>query len=100
MSAVGVHASVQQAYLVQNSGWMEPFYTDPQSQFKPLVAAVANATSHADDTVFLLAFNQSNGANVSPQLVYEGTGVASFDKALNSINLARKGNNSLFNGEY
>lgn len=88
------NASVQQAYLIQNSGWMEPFYTDSQSLLKPLVSAVANATSHPNDTVFLLAFNQSNGANVSPQLVYEGTGVASFDKALNSISLARKGNNS------
>lgn len=94
LSAGGAHASVQQAYLVQNSGWMEPFYTDPQSQFKPLVAAVANATSRADDTVFLLAFNQSNGANVSPQLVYEGKGAASFDKALSGINLAKKGSGS------
>ena len=34
-------SAVQQAFLVQNSGWMEPFYTDPESQFKPLVAAVA-----------------------------------------------------------
>ena len=37
-----LHA-MQQAFLVQNSGWMEPFYVDSTSQFKPLVAAVAAA---------------------------------------------------------
>ena len=35
--------NIQQAFLVQNSGWMEPFYTDPNSQFKPLISAVANS---------------------------------------------------------
>lgn len=87
-------ASVQQAFLVQNSGWMEPFYSDPQSQFKPLISAVAKAASEDDDKVFLLAFNQSNGANVSPQLVYEGQVAAQFDQALNQIQLAKKGSGS------
>ena len=44
LSAASVHAAgIQQAFLVQNSGWMEPFYTDQQSQLKALVGAVAQA---------------------------------------------------------
>ena len=31
-------AELRQAVLVQNSGWMEPFYVDADSPFKPLVA--------------------------------------------------------------
>src|SRR3990167_9164562 len=59
-----VHAAgIQQAFLVQNSGWMEPFYTDPISQFKPLVAAVARATTTPEDTVYTLAFSQSSGSH-------------------------------------
>jgi hypothetical protein len=68
LCAVPAHA-IQQAFLVQNSGWMEPFYADPQSQFKPLIAAVANAAARPGDKVMVLAFSQSSGSNVSPQLL-------------------------------
>ena len=43
----GMAATMQHAFLVQNSGWMEPFYTDEQSQLKALVGAVAQAESSA-----------------------------------------------------
>ena len=42
LSGAGNAAGIQQAFLVQNSGWMEPFYTDQQSQLKALVGAVAD----------------------------------------------------------
>jgi len=87
------HASgVQQAFLVQNSGWMEPFYADPQSQLKPLVAAVAQAASSPDDHIFTLAFNQSNGGNVSPKLLGEGRGAAEVAHYLAVLAVAHKGN--------
>ena len=44
-------AGIQQAFLVQNSGWMEPFYTDEQSQLKALVGAVAQAATNPSDKV-------------------------------------------------
>ncbi|WP_321814194.1 MULTISPECIES: hypothetical protein [unclassified Paraburkholderia] len=92
MSAFGCAsaAGVQQAFLVQNSGWMEPFYTDPASQFKPLVTAVANAVTAADEPAFLLAFSQSSGDNVSPRVLKAGTGAASFAAALSTLDIARK----------
>lgn len=86
-----VAASIQQAFLVQNSGWMEPFYTDPASKLKALVSAVADAATSADDPVFTLAFSQSKGANVSPVLLASGRGAAEMDRHLAALAVARKG---------
>lgn len=59
--------AVPQVVLVQNSGWMEPFYTDPQSQFKPLVAALAGSVAQPGDALVLAAFNQSLPGAPSPR---------------------------------
>lgn len=83
-------AGIQQAFLVQNSGWMEPFYADQQSQLKALVGAVAQAASTPDDTVYLLAFSQSSGSHVSPSLLGQGRGAAAISAQLAPLGLARK----------
>jgi hypothetical protein len=88
-----LHA-MQQAFLVQNSGWMEPFYADSASQFKPLVAAVASSVSAPDDAVYTLAFNQSNGPNESPVLLGEGQGAGDVGRQIDSLAVARKGGGS------
>ncbi|MCC2957251.1 hypothetical protein LK542_16670 [Massilia sp. IC2-477] len=54
-------------FLVQNSGWMEPFYSDPQSQFKPLVGALAGAVVQPGDALVLASFNQSLPGAPSPK---------------------------------
>jgi hypothetical protein len=59
--------AVPHVFLVQNSGWMEPFYTDASSQFKPLVAAVVDAVVSKGDPVVLAAFNQSLPGAPSPK---------------------------------
>lgn len=84
-------AGIQQAFLVQNSGWMEPFYTDPASQLKALVAAVAGAVAGADDPIFTLAFSQSKGTNVSPTLLASSRGAADIGRQLTGLAVARKG---------
>lgn len=84
-------AAIQQAFLVQNSGWMEPFYADPASQLKPLVAAVAQAASGPEDNVFTLAFSQTNGNNRSPLLLGSGRGGAELAGQLRSLGVAHKG---------
>jgi len=91
MAGAARAAGIQQAFLVQNSGWMEPFYADPQSQLKPLVGAVAQAASSPDDKLFLLAFSQSSGGNVSPALLGQGSGAAAITGQLAPLQLARKG---------
>ena len=87
-------AGVQQAFLVQNSGWMEPYYSDPSSQFKQLVENVAKAVTTSEDRVFTLAFNQSSAPNVSPELRSEGMGASKVGTSLSNLGVARKGKGS------
>ena len=84
-------AGVSQAFLVQNSGWMEPFYSDPKSSLKPLVAAVADAVTTPEDPVSLLAFSQSSADNLSPRMLGQGTGAGSLSQWLAPLGVARKG---------
>jgi hypothetical protein len=58
--------AVSHVFLVQNSGWMDPFYADPASQFKPLVAALAGAVTDRGDLMVLASFNQSLPGAPSP----------------------------------
>ena len=88
--AAPAHAAIQQAFLVQNSGWMEPFYLDSASQLKPLVAAVAQAAAESDDTVHVLAFSQGTVGNVSPRVLGTSRGAANVAQLLAPLTLARK----------
>lgn len=89
-SSAATSAGIQQAFLIQNSGWMEPFYTDPSSPFKPLIAAVAGAVTTPQDTVFTLAFSQSSGDHVSPQLLATTAGASAMAALLEPLTVARK----------
>ncbi|WP_228893663.1 hypothetical protein [Pseudoduganella aquatica] len=60
-------APVSHVFLVQNSGWMEPFYTDPASQYKALVTEVVLAAVQPGDALVLAAFNQSLPGAPSPK---------------------------------
>jgi len=94
-------AAVPQVVLVQNSGWMEPFYSDPQSQFKPLVAALAASVAQPGDALVLAAFNQSLPGAPSPkgllsERVDAKTVQAHVQAALAGLDMARKpGGNAL-----
>ncbi len=59
--------AVAHVFLVQNSGWMEPFYTDPASQYKPLVTELIMAVAQPGDPLVLAAFNQSLPGAASPR---------------------------------
>ena len=86
--------AMQQAFLVQNSGWMEPFYVDPESQFKPLVRAVIRLVAAPDDRVFILAFNQTAGDNKSPVLLWQGVGPGDPKTLLSQLSVAVKNKKS------
>lgn len=94
LSAVsGARASdspVLNVFMVQNSGWMEPFYVDSNSKFKPLVKAVIEKVSRKGDEIVVASFNQSVGDNRSPMLAYRGNDPSGIVKALQDINLAKK----------
>jgi len=86
--------AIPQVMLVQNSGWMEPFYSDTSSQFKPLVAALAGAVAQPGDALVLAAFNQSLPGAPSPRaLLSEQVGAATAGHvraALAGLDTARK----------
>ena len=65
-------AAVPSLYLVQTSGWMEPFFTDRASPFKPLLQALIDA-SHTGRTL-VADFNQDGQVpgHRSPEVLYDG----------------------------
>ncbi|WLI88196.1 hypothetical protein Q4S45_15825 [Massilia sp. R2A-15] len=73
----GPACATSQVFLVQNSGWMEPFYTDPQSQYKPLVTALASAVAQPGDLLVLASFNQSLPGAPSPKALLSSKAGAS-----------------------
>lgn len=84
-------SSVSHVFLVQNSGWMLPFYDDPNSKFKDLVVELSNrVANYGDPKQVVASFNQSMGENKSPLLEYRGSDKAQLQAAVRSIQLARK----------
>lgn len=84
-------SNVSHIFLVQNSGWMLPFYDDPNSKFKDLVIELSNRVSkYGGSEQIFVSFNQSMGDNKSPLLVYQGSDKAQLQTAVQSIQLARK----------
>lgn len=81
---------LRQAILVQNSGWMEPFYADASSPFKPLVARLGAAAAGQGEVV-VGVFNQADAGHPSPQWIYRGPGNhPGLARALAPAALARK----------
>ena len=66
-------AQVSSVYLVQNSGWMEPFYADPAVPFRPLLNALV-AASNAGGEVVIADFDQDGQLpdRHSPHVLYRG----------------------------
>ena len=93
-------APMQHAFLVQNSGWMEPFYSDTSSQLKPLVGAVATTVARPGDTLTVAAFNQQSPGNASPQIIYQGADAAQAATALRPLQVARKGSGALADTDF
>ncbi len=82
--------SITQVMLIQNSGWMEPFYVDPKSNFKSYVQGIADRIHGVGGEQVIASFNQSVGSNKSPVLHYKGKDAASIRGAVAAIQLAHK----------
>jgi len=93
ISTASLHAApaVLQILLIQNSGWMLPFYDDPNSSFKDIVAELAvRIQKYGGEQVLVASFNQTWGENKSPLLHYEGVDQNRIIEAIRSIAPARK----------
>lgn len=94
-AAAGTAGATSHVFLVQNSGWMEPFYSDPRSQYKALVREVALAAAQPGDALVMASFNQSLPGAASPKalLALKVDGKSPRDAvaaALASLEVARK----------
>jgi hypothetical protein len=93
--------AVSHVFLVQNSGWMEPFYTDPASRYKPLVTALVTAVAQPGDPMVLASFNQSLPGLASPKALlsvsYEPSAThKQVADALAALEVARKPGSAAF----
>ncbi|MCQ8279428.1 hypothetical protein NFI95_13360 [Acetobacteraceae bacterium KSS8] len=95
-------AAVASVYLVQDSGWMEPFYTDPASSFRPLVKALIAASDAGGETV-VASFDQDGQVpgRRSPNVVYRGADdPAAIARAVDSIEPARQRDGHLADADF
>ncbi|MDE1567857.1 hypothetical protein [Aquabacter sediminis] len=88
-------APIRQVYLVQNSGWMEPYFLDPQSQFISLARSLIEATQLEDVDVTVASFNQDGQlpGQRSPNVLYAGPFAPDvIEKKLTSLTVPRRPN--------
>jgi hypothetical protein len=82
-------AAVPAVYLLQNSGWMEPFFNDPNSQFKPLLENLIEAT-RTGGSIVVASFNQDGQLpnRHSPEVLLNGAyDAAAVAQALHALDL-------------
>jgi hypothetical protein len=87
--------AVSHVFLVQNSGWMEPFYADPQSRYKPLITELVMAVARPGDAMVLASFNQGLPGAPSPKALLSlkfdaATARKQVGGALAALDVARK----------
>ncbi len=95
-------AAVASVYLIQDSGWMEPFYTDPSSPFRPLVKALIAASDAGGETV-VARFDQDGQVpgRRSPDVLYRGADdPAAIARAVDSIAPAVQRNGHLADADF
>ncbi len=67
-------AAVPQFFLVQNSGWMQPYFSDKNANFSEIVARLVQMSCRGQNAPSVLAvFNQAKDPTDSPKTLYEGT---------------------------
>lgn len=82
-------AAVPSLYLVQTSGWMEPFFVDPASPLKPLLKSLIES-SNTGHTI-IASFNQDGQVpgRRSPEIVFDDAyGAAATGSAIDQLSLA------------
>jgi hypothetical protein len=94
---------VTQVYLIQNSGWMEPFFEDPQSQMRPLTAAIIKSSVITGQEIVIASFNQNGSVvgEVSPKIIFKGIPKGDIiKKSIELINLPKGANGKYADADY
>lgn len=65
--------SIPQFFLVQNSGWMQPYFTDTKANLPEIVQRLVGMSCASSDMESALAvFNQSATPELSPKTLFQG----------------------------
>lgn len=94
---------LRQVFLVQNSGWMEPFYLDPTSPLKPFVKNLIGKSNLAGVDVAVASFNQDGqvAGRRSPELVFQGRyAKPEVDRAVDGLALQRKASGAYADADF
>ncbi|KQT69853.1 MULTISPECIES: hypothetical protein [unclassified Aureimonas] len=94
ISSAAAQGTVRQVYLVQNSGWMEPFYKDETSQFLNLVTHLVRSSELTGVPITIASFNQDGQieGRRSPDVVFEGAVSDAAFEAVSRIDVPRRAN--------
>ncbi len=102
-ASVAARAGVPSVYLVQNSGWMEPFYVEPTApRFRALLARLIEASQDGGG-VTVADFNQDGQLpdRHSPHVLYQGPyAAAAVQDALGRLDLPRQRNGRLTDADF
>ena len=102
-AGAGAATAPREVYLIQNSGWMEPFYLDPHSPFTPLLHAFITASALPDAQVTIASFNQAGqlGNLPSPLPLFSGALTeAALNETLPKIGLPRRSDGKYTDADY
>lgn len=94
---------VRQVFLIQNSGWMEPFYTDPNSPLRPFMNTLIRRANLRGVEITVASFNQDGqvAGRRSPEVRYEGDyDAARVRDAIQSIDLPRKASGAYADADF
>lgn len=102
-SAAGDQAPVRQVFLLQNSGWMEPFYQDRNSPLRPFASRLIEKAAAGGGNIVVASFNQDGQVRgrTSPEVLFEGNydsgGVRG---AIDRIDLPRKASGAYADADF
>lgn len=102
-ACAGGNPPVRQVFLLQNSGWMEPFYQDRNSPLRPFANRLIGKAALGGGGIVVASFNQDGQVKgrTSPEVLFEG----GYDEgrvreAIDRIDLPRKASGAYADADF
>jgi hypothetical protein len=102
-AGAGGQPSVRQVFLLQNSGWMEPFYQDSNSPLRPFANRLIGQAARGGGNIVVASFNQDGQVKgrISPEVLFEGGyDEARVREAIERIDLPRKASGAYADADF
>jgi len=94
---------VRQVFLLQNSGWMEPFYQDQNSPLRPFANRLIGQAARGGGGIVVASFNQDGqvAGRTSPEVLFEGNyDEGRVREAIDRIDLPRKASGAYADADF